>query len=128
MNRRHLTPRLRPEGLYDPQFEHDACGVGFVCHIKGQPSHSVIQQGLQLLENLDHRGATGSDPNTGDGAGILVGMPDKFLRRICREDLGFDLPPKGQYAAAMMFMPPDDRERIQHEILLEKVEIGRAHV
>jgi len=110
----------QPEGLYNPQFEHDACGVGFVCHIKGQASHSIIEQGIQVLENLDHRGACGCDPNTGDGAGILISMPDKFLRREARA-LGFELPKKGEYAVANMFLPPDEKHRRQHEIMVEKV-------
>ena len=68
------------EGLYDPANEHDACGVGFVAHIKGQKSHSIIEQGLLILKNLDHRGAVGADPLMGDGAGILIQMPDQFYR------------------------------------------------
>jgi glutamate synthase domain-containing protein 2/glutamate synthase domain-containing protein 1/glutamate synthase domain-containing protein 3 len=109
------------QGLYNPQFEHDACGVGFVCQIKGQASHEIIDMSIEVLNNLDHRGACGCDPNTGDGAGILVSMPDKFLRRVCMEECGFLLPPKGDYAAATLFLPPSENERIQHEILLEKL-------
>jgi len=71
------------QGLYDPDFEHENCGVGFVCHIKGQKSHQIVLDGLQILENLSHRGACGCDPKTGDGAGILIQMPDKFLRKEC---------------------------------------------
>ncbi|MGF1572182.1 MAG: glutamate synthase large subunit [Sumerlaeia bacterium] len=108
-------------GLYDPQFEHDACGVGFVCHIKGQASHSIIEQGIEILDNLDHRGAVGCDPNTGDGAGILVSLPDKFLRRECWDKLRLELPPKGQYAAGMMFLPADEKHRKTHELLFEKL-------
>ena len=74
-------PRSRAgEGLYDPAFEHDACGVAFVATLTGVPSHSIVRQGLEALRNLDHRGATGSDPLTGDGAGILMQIPDAFLR------------------------------------------------
>ena len=68
------------QGLYDPQFEHDACGVGFVCQMKGKRSHDIIQQALTILVNLDHRGACGCEPNTGDGAGILLQLPPRFLR------------------------------------------------
>ena len=70
----------RPQGLYDPAFEHDACGVAFVATLTGVPSHSIVAQGLEALRNLDHRGATGADPRTGDGAGILIQVPDAFLR------------------------------------------------
>jgi glutamate synthase domain-containing protein 2/glutamate synthase domain-containing protein 1/glutamate synthase domain-containing protein 3 len=108
------------QGLYDPRHEHDACGVAFICQIKGLPSHSIISQGLEILENLDHRGASGCDPCTGDGAGMLVSMPDKFFRREMRKR-GIELPPRGEYAVAMMFMPRPDKQRIQHEILFEKV-------
>lgn len=113
----------KPEkvGLYDPQFEHDACGVGFVCHIKGEASHRIIEQGIEILDNLDHRGAVGCDPNTGDGAGILVSLPDKFLRRECWDKLKLELPPKGQYAAGMMFLPADEKHRKLHELLFEKL-------
>jgi len=74
----------KKQGLYDPAFEHDSCGVGFVAHLKGQKSHKIIRDGLQILENLTHRGATGSDPLTGDGAGILIQLPDAFLRSVQR--------------------------------------------
>lgn len=111
---------LKKYGLYDPQMEHDACGVGFVCQIDGQPSHSIIEMGLEVLNNLDHRGARGCDPDTGDGAGILVSMPDKFLRREC-SSLGIKLPPMGEYAAAQIFLPSNDNYRIQHETIFEKI-------
>src|SRR5664279_4039692 len=73
----------KKQGLYDPQFEHDACGVGFVVNMKGKKSHEIIQQALTVLVNLDHRGACGCEPNTGDGAGILMQMPDQFLHKVC---------------------------------------------
>ena len=97
-------------GLYDPQFEHDACGVGFVAHIKGVKSHEIVEQGLQINENLKHRGACGCEKNTGDGAGILLQVPDKFLRRVCAE-INIDLPPKKQYGVGMLFLPPDISQR-----------------
>ena len=84
------------QGLYDPRHEHDACGVGFVVNVKGRRSHAVIAQGLQLLINLLHRGACGCEANTGDGAGILIQMPDRFLRRVTGP-LGIQLPEAGQY-------------------------------
>jgi glutamate synthase (NADPH) large chain len=97
-------------GLYDPQFEHDACGVGFVAHIKGVKSHEIVEQGLRINENLKHRGACGCEKNTGDGAGILLQVPDKFLRRVCAE-INIDLPPKKQYGVGMLFLPPDISQR-----------------
>jgi len=92
------------QGLYDPRHEHDACGVGFVAHITGHASHTLVEQALALLINLEHRGAAGADPHTGDGAGILVQMPDAFLR----EAVAFPLPPSGQYGAGLFFLPVDD--------------------
>src|SRR6476646_10218526 len=83
------------QGLYDPRYEHDACGVGFVVNIKGRKSHSVVERGLQVLINLQHRGACGRETNTGDGAGILIQPPDRFLRKVMRE-LGVSLPPAGE--------------------------------
>src|SRR4026207_1449696 len=86
--------RTRPpgkQGLYDPQFEHDACGVGFVANVKGRKSHTIIQQALQVLLNLDHRGACGCEANTGDGAGILMQMPHEFLKAVSK-DAGIALP------------------------------------
>ncbi len=98
------------QGLYDPAHEHDACGVGFVAHIKGLKSHAIIAQGLQILENLSHRGATGADPLAGDGAGILIQMPDAFLRSESTL-LGITLPPAGEYAVGMVFLPQEAKAR-----------------
>ncbi len=95
------------EGLYDPSFEHDACGVGFVAHLKGEKSHNIVAKGLKLLANLEHRGAVGAEKNSGDGAGILTQMPDKFLRRVLKEDRGIDLPPFGSYGVGVVFIPRD---------------------
>lgn len=97
-------------GLYDPQFEHDACGVGFVAHIKGIKSHEIVEQGLQINENLKHRGACGCEKNTGDGAGILLQVPDRFLRRVCAER-NIELPPEKHYGVGMVFLPPDISQR-----------------
>ena len=99
-----------PEGLYDPRNEHDACGVGMVAHIKGEKSHSIVSQALQILENIDHRGAVGADPLLGDGAGILLQIPDPIFRNWASEN-GKDLPDEGDYAVAMCFMPQDDEAR-----------------
>ncbi len=90
------------QGLYDPKFEHDACGMGFVVNIKGEKSHNIIDEALTVLENLNHRGASGADEYTGDGAGILVQIPHTFFKREC-DVIGFDLPPKGSYAVGMIF-------------------------
>ena len=100
----------RKAGLYDPQFEHDACGVGFVAHIKGVRSHEIVEQGLQINENLKHRGACGCEKNTGDGAGILLQVPDRFLRRVCAER-NIELPEEKHYGVGMLFLPPDISQR-----------------
>ncbi len=101
-----MTHSSMPErqGLYDPRFEHDACGIGFVCNIDGRRSHELVQKGLQVLVNLTHRGAAGSDPETGDGAGILMQMPHAFLEKECNR-LGIRLPVRGGYGAGMLFLP-----------------------
>ena len=90
-----------PQGLYDPRFEHDACGVNFVVHMRGERSHQIVRHGLGALCNMDHRGAAGAEVNTGDGAGILVQIPDAFLRAV----VAFDLPPEGTYATGLAFLP-----------------------
>ena len=101
----HSSLPLR-QGLYDPIHEHDACGVGFVANIKGRPSHDTVRQGLQILENLTHRGAVGADPLAGDGAGILLQIPDGFLRKVC-STLDMELPEAGEYGVGMLFLPRD---------------------
>ena len=109
MSNRRL-PKLVKQGLYDPQFEHDACGVGVVANVKGVRSHDIIQKGIQVLINLGHRGAAGSDPKTGDGAGILIQMPHEFFSRESAR-LGFTLPPPGEYGVGMVFLPQDPAQR-----------------
>ena len=98
------------QGLYDPRHEHDACGVGFIVHIKGHKSHEIVSQGLELLKNLTHRGAVGADPFAGDGAGILIQMPDTFLRAECAKQ-NLTLPLEGNYAVGMVFLPSDASNR-----------------
>jgi glutamate synthase (NADPH/NADH) large chain len=98
------------QGLYDPRNEHDSCGVGFIAHVKGERSHDIIRQGLQILVNLDHRGAVGADPLVGDGAGCLIQIPDALLRHWA-QGRGLILPPPGHYAVAMCFLPQDDAAR-----------------
>jgi glutamate synthase (NADPH) large chain len=100
----------KPQGLYDPRNEHDACGVGFVAHIKGEKTHRIIEQGLEILLNLDHRGAVGADPLLGDGAGILIQLPDALFRDWAKGE-GLNLPPAGDYAVAMCFLPQDEGAR-----------------
>jgi len=104
--------RPAAQGLYRPEREHDACGVGFVVHLKGHRSHQLVQDGLQALENLHHRGASGSEPNTGDGAGILIQMPDEFFRRESAQ-LGIRLPEAGHYGVGSFFASRDPRARAQ---------------
>ena len=108
------------QGLYDPRNEHDACGIGFVVNIQGKQSHDIIDKGLQILINLAHRGACGCDPETGDGAGILIQIPHKFFARECAE-LGFTLPPAGEYGVGMVFLPVEPSHRLLAEGILERI-------
>ena len=104
-------------GLYDASFEHDACGVGFVADLSGMPTHDTVAKALTVLRNLEHRGAQGSDPDTGDGAGILTQIPDAFFRAVC----GFELPPPGGYAAGMVFLPADDQASADAAMVVERL-------
>jgi glutamate synthase (NADPH/NADH) large chain len=105
------------QGLYDPTREHDACGVGFVADIHNRPSNQIIRWGLEILVNLDHRGAVGADPLAGDGAGILLQLPHAFLREECAS-LGIDLPPPGAYATGLVFLPRDAEQRARCETII----------
>ncbi|MCH8107295.1 MAG: glutamate synthase large subunit [Chloroflexi bacterium] len=107
-------------GLYSPEFEHDSCGVGVVANIKGNKSHQIINESLEVLVNLGHRGASGHDPDTGDGAGILVQMPHQFFRNRCGE-LGIRLPGPGEYGVGMVFSPPQPEARSKTQALIEEV-------
>ena len=104
-------------GLYDPRHEHDACGVGFVAHIKGVKAHTIVEQGLKILENLDHRGAVGADKLMGDGAGILIQIPDDYFRDDMAQQ-GVELPPFGEYGVGMIFLPKEHASRLacMHEL------------
>jgi glutamate synthase (ferredoxin) len=113
------------QGLYDPQFEHDSCGVGFVVHMKGRKSHQLVSDALQILVNLDHRGACGCEANTGDGAGILMQVPHEFLV-AATEKLGFKLPAPGQYGVGMLFMPKNPAEREAVKAALAKIISGEG--
>ncbi len=113
MTIRDLPP---PQGLYDPAREHDACGVGFICNIKNRKSHLIIEQGLKILERLNHRGAVGADPKAGDGAGMLVQIPDEFFRAV----VDFALPPLGQYGVGHIFLSRDAGGRRRAETIVER--------
>ncbi|HSD37907.1 MAG TPA: glutamate synthase-related protein [Rhodocyclaceae bacterium] len=110
---------MEAQGLYDPANEHDACGVGFVAHIKGKKSHEIVQGGLKILENIDHRGAVGADPLMGDGAGILIQIPDSFYREEMAKQ-GVKLPPAGEYGVGMIFLPKEHASRLACEQELER--------
>jgi glutamate synthase (NADPH/NADH) large chain/glutamate synthase (ferredoxin) len=110
---------LQAQGLYDPAHEHDACGVGFVAHIKGEKSHAIIGNALKILQNLDHRGAVGADALMGDGAGILIQMPDALYRAEMAKQ-GVDLPPPGEYGVGMIFLPKEHASRLACEQELER--------
>ena len=112
------TPK--PQGLYEPRNEHDNCGMGLVAHIRGEKSHDIIRKGLEVLINLTHRGAAGCDPETGDGAGILIQIPHSFFALECGE-LGMQLPEAGHYGVAMCFLPVDKQDRLQCEGVLERI-------
>src|ERR1039458_6321345 len=119
----HIMQPPRAVGLYDPRFEHDACGVGMVARLDNRPTHEVISRAITALENLEHRGASGADPSTGDGAGILMQMPDELLRSV----VDFELPPLGAYGGFMCFLPTDTVARERLEGLLERtvLELGQ---
>ena len=117
MKKSYLPPK---QGLYDPDFEHDACGIGAVVHIKGKKSHDILQQALTILVNLQHRGGRGFETNTGDGAGILIQIPHRFFEKVSITE-GFTLPQSGDYGLGMLFLPTDPDERTQCEMLLEQI-------
>ncbi|MED4750773.1 glutamate synthase large subunit [Brevibacillus choshinensis] len=108
------------QGLYDPMFEHDACGIGFIANLKNKANHEMVRKGLQILCHLEHRGGQGSDPETGDGAGILTGIPHTFFKKSC-EVLGFKLPSQGKYGVGMLFLPMDETLRQAYEKQLEVI-------
>jgi glutamate synthase (NADPH) large chain len=108
-------------GLYDPANEHENCGVGFVAHIKGQRSRSIITDADRILRHMDHRGACGCEENTGDGAGMLTGLPTSFLKRVAKEDIGIDLPEPGDYGAGIVFLPQDEVQRAECKSTVEEL-------
>src|SRR5215210_1442742 len=107
----------QPQGLYDGTHEHDACGVAFVATLSGQATHEIVDQALTALRNLDHRGASGSEADSGDGAGILVQVPDAFLRA----NVTFDLPDRGSYAVGCAFLPDDDAGEVTARAAVERI-------
>src|SRR5437763_9532379 len=112
----HISAPPGASGLYDPANEHDACGIALVAKLWGEASHAVVEKALDALGNLEHRGAEGADPNTGDGAGILLQVPDAFLRAVA----GVELPPPGRYAVGVIYLPPDPERRLVLEQMIEE--------
>ncbi|KYG25625.1 glutamate synthase large subunit [Alkalihalobacillus trypoxylicola] len=110
----------KKQGLYDPQFEHDNCGIGFLAHMKGKKSHQVIDDALHILRNLEHRGGQGDEVNTGDGAGILLQIPHRFFNKVNLAD-GIELPSEGEYGVGMLFLPQNEELRQKSESTLEKI-------
>ena len=122
-----MKSRWKKEGLYDPNAAKGSCGVGFLVDMYGRKSHDIVEKGIEIVENLTHRGACGCDPRTGDGAGIMVQIPDDFFRKVCSEangisgEHGFDLPPIGQYGIGMFFLPQFPTDRHFCEGIIEEV-------
>lgn len=116
--KRHGLPAK--QGLYDPQFEHDNCGIGFLANIKGEKSHKIVQDALHVLQNLEHRGGQGDEVNTGDGAGILMQIPHRFFQSACKQ-VSLNLPNEGEYGVGMLFLPQDEATRNQCESEIEKI-------
>src|SRR5271168_4934042 len=116
------APHMRPgkQGLYDPWFEHDACGVGFVVDIKGRKSNKILKNAIQILKNLDHRGAAGSEANTGDGAGVLIQTPHAFFKEAAKK-ARITLPGPGEYGSGLVFLPRDRIKRRRVEERFEKI-------
>ena len=110
----------KSQGLYNPENEHDSCGIGFLANIKGEKSHDIVKQGLQILENLTHRGAVGADPLAGDGAGILLQIPDEFMREEAKK-IKISLPSAGEYGVLMIFLPHVKKTRAKIKKTFEKL-------
>ena len=118
-----LSNRAASHGLYAPGYEHDACGVGMICSLKGEKSHAIVENGLQILVNLTHRGACGCDESTGDGAGILMQIPHRFLRKVGAE-AGIRVPDEREYGCGLVFLPPDRNQRHQCMTMFENAVRG----
>ena len=115
------THRPEQQALYDPAFEHENCGVGFVAHIKGEQSHQIIEDAREVLLNMTHRGAVGAEKNTGDGAGILTTLPQKFIEKVAREELKTSLPERGRFSAGLVFLPQNERQRLECKTRVEMI-------
>ena len=115
--------QARPNPLYDPRSEHDACGLGLLARQDGARSHELIEHAIAMLSAMEHRGARGADPDTGDGAGILLQVPDRFLRRWARSELDLELPRIGHYGVAMCFLPQDPDLRMRCEELCVRIAV-----
>jgi len=113
------------QGLYDPRLERDACGIGFVANIKGQRTHDIVSKGIQILINLNHRGACGCDPETGDGAGLLIQIPHAYFEAECAGQ-GFTLPPAGEYGVGRRWLPTRQDARLAWEGHLERIALERV--
>ena len=111
----------KKHGLYDPAYEHDSCGVGFVAHIKGQRSHQIVEDAYIVLKNMEHRGACGCEANTGDGAGILTALPHEFLTKVAKDELKADLPEPGKFGAGLVFLPQQADERAKCKQTVEQI-------
>ncbi len=109
------------QGLYDPAFEKDACGVGFVAHIKGKRSHQIVLDANEIMMNMEHRGACGCEANTGDGAGMLTGFPYDFMRKVASEELNAELPEEGHFGAGVVFLPQDETQRTKCQGIVEQI-------
>ena len=116
----HVGSREAAQGLYEPSFEHDNCGVGFVASLRGTPSYQIVEQGLLALRRLEHRGAAGADARTGDGSGLMIQLPERHFRREA-DALGFQLPPRGRFAVAPLFLPRSPSARLLCEGLVERI-------
>ena len=119
-NHRTINGLPKAQGLYDPRHEHDACGIGFVANLSGEKSHDIVTKGIEILINLAHRGACGCDPQTGDGAGVLIQIPHAFFEGECSR-LGFPLPSPGEYGVGMVFLPVEPHERMSCEAIVEEI-------
>ena len=109
------------QGLYDPVNEHENCGIGLIVDMKGRKSHDIVQGALEICVNLDHRGGCGCDPITGDGAGIFIQMPDKFLTKVVKEELSLELPPEGDYGVGFVYLSKDRSDSIHEKSVVEEV-------
>jgi glutamate synthase (ferredoxin) len=119
MDKTTLQPKA--QGLYDPQHEHENCGIGLIVDMKGRKSHDIVKGALEICVNLDHRGGCGCDPITGDGAGIFIQLPHNFFKSICQSECGFDVPAEGDYGVGFVFLSRDDEERQSEETIIEEI-------